>query len=701
MQHNAEVMMDLTLLELDRREKDVVRAYLELVLSHRRKEGRGEDLHKKRSVQDPFYLPDVLKYYEARDLPVEKRKEVEKFIEANDPDGLFIPIGDLVKKIHRYAKWSDLSFKRISLEMTRAAHRLVIRGFAVLFVGTPKFSDSAICISIEKVRAAAERLNEKVPSPPPAPDVPVGLLHATLDGDRPPFDGTMDDLDPTNMDMAYSLRQERYDDRRSVTSLSNLSREELKIIEVAFKNQNRVTLPWVVSDVKSLETYRHHNDKALYMRLYRAARSLNTMGLAQVKKGADGLLWIEINKDRVLSVIRRDVRNSARPTTGTDLIKGNCKIPTSVIEPPPAKKSKRDIYSMPKNARGYRRAAIRFMMGVKMLDYSENRKDREKRRPSRGPYHDAAHLMRLFNAYSDESVQKIIVLMNRLTGETIGSDYSTRFNDVGKGIERLKKFEFALDKSLHDPDLDFEDAVFLTLTTDPNRFPNLYHANRNMGPAWNHFIQALTVKIGGRSQRPKYICACEYTKTGLLHLHILLFGRTHLFSEDKEIEQMEISKIWQSCGQGKIVKAYALKNTSIGDGKREWRWIGKKQPADSKGRNGGDYLKKYLKKCLLAIIDKYEASAATLAPYWVLNKRFFTCSQCLLPTPDEMDDVGSHSSDFFLSSIEYGIDLDTAYAYGHIDRIGYRRADPDNFSERETEREMDTPVIAHPMEVGA
>jgi len=680
--HPVEVMTDISLLELESHERDIIRAYLELVAAQMQKE-RNPSSKQKRSVSDVFRLPDVTEYYTTHDFPA-KWEEIEKYITQHDHEGLYIPLDLIVKKTHTYDKWENYTFKRIELEMTRAAHRLIVRGFGTFFVGTPKFSGSAICISLERIRIAADNLNKKVPPLPPVPEPEVGLLHPTLDGDVPSWEECPENIDLTYMDeaMTADIDQERHDAERSFLTLSDLSKEERKIIEVAFRNHNRVTLPVVISDVQTLEGYRHYQPKTLYMRLYRAARSLNTMGLATAKKGSDGLFWIEIDKEKVLAVIKRDVEPSAFGVAGTVLDNGKLQNSNSVIEPPKPKKSRQDIFAMPKNAHGPRKAAINFLMGVKMLDYEENKRDRELKRHSQGPYHDARHLMNLFQLYSDDSIQKIIVLMNKITGETVGSDYSTRFNDYKKGLERLRRYEYAHDQTLYNPEYDFKDAVFLTLTTDPKRFPNLFHANRHMSIAWNHFMQCLTVKIGGRSKRPKYICACEYTKTGLLHLHILLFGRNHLFSEDKDIEQMEISRMWEKCGQGKIVKAYGLTNTDVGDGKREWRWTGKKQPSDAKGLSGGDYLKKYLKKCMMAITDQFESASATLAPYWALNKRFFTCSQCFLPPKDEeVVSVGASSAQFMLYCIEYGIDLNTAQACGHIDRIGYRRWDPDNVEE--------------------
>ena len=69
-----------------------------------------------------------------------------------------------------------------------------------------------------------------------------------------------------------------------------------------------------------------------------------------------------------------------------------------------------------------------------------------------------------FLRYLDGTEQKIIALLDPSTGDTIGAEYSTRFNDLAKAARNLKRFDFALDKSFEENSR----AVFLTLTTDPN-----------------------------------------------------------------------------------------------------------------------------------------------------------------------------------------------------------------------------------------
>ena len=333
-------------------------------------------------------------------------------------------------------------------------------------------------------------------------------------------------------------------------------------------------------------------------------------------------------------------------------------------------------------------------------------------------------------------------MLDARSGEVIGSEYSTRFNDLAKAARNLNRFDYALAKSLR----DHYRAVFLTLTTDPNLtdgerevvrarsrrsiiaklsnpalpdharaslqkalykvegpdyeiadlearvasgtlkagdmqamtsrieklkrdreeaerlkaqledpsvgvrtkerivqslkrmgrweyrhdpdgFQNLWEADRSFSPAWNRFMSYLKKKNNGK--RPQYLAAFEFTESGLLHIHVLIFLE-YLLPND------QISLEWRRCGQGEITYIYALKNVINPQTKqREWRWNSHSRPTDAKGMSGGDYLKKYIKKCALALMDSYTSPADTHSMYWALNKRMHTCSRSLMEGYEE------------------------------------------------------------------
>lgn len=419
---------------------------------------------------------------------------------------------------------------------------------------------------------------------------------------------------------------------------------------------------------------------------------------------------------------------------------------------------------MPKRCSSQRSRACRLLTGLRTLSRA-----------------DKAEINYLFETYNDETNQKIIALLDSGSGEVIGSEYSTRFNDVAKPVRTLNKFDYALGKSLRDHFY----AVFLTLTTDPNLtdeeraslkesqrrslraklanpdlppkarasllralykvegpdyeiveleaqtasgtlrgadlqaansrlaklradreeaerlraqledpsvgvrtkerivqslkrmnrweyrhdpdgFRNLWEADRSFGPAWNRFMSYLRKRNEGK--RPRYLAAFEFTESGLLHIHVLIFLK-YLLPND------QISLEWRRCGQGEITYIYSLRNTiDRSTGRREWRWNSQSRPADAKGMSGGDYLKKYIRKCALAMLDSYTSPADIQSMYWALNKRMFTCSRSLMEGYEEgasettEEEAPSRFSFYRILSEEEAEDV--------VDRMVYHRARP-------------------------
>lgn len=497
-----------------------------------------------------------------------------------------------------------------------------------------------------------------------------------------------------------------------VDSLDRLTFEERKLILYALQGGDSVNIPYAVSNVLKTKEKAGHTKHAVEVAMHRAASRLYNRGLATVEKRADKLVWVTISRERILQAIHRELESrGALGEPNFNLMKVPCEIQTSV---------KRDPLDMPKRCSAERSRACRLLTGVRTLAKA-----------------DKAEINYLFETYTEETNQKIIALLDGRSGEVIGSEYSTRFNDLGKAARNLNKFDYALDKSLRD---HFK-AVFLTLTTDPNLtdeerarnreqsrrsliaklsnpnlpekaraalqkalykmegpdyeiadlearvasgtmrtadrqaaearlsklradraeaevlraqledpsvgirtkeriiqslkrmgrweyrhdpdgFQSLWEADRSFSPAWNRFMSYLKKKNGGK--RPQYLAAFEFTESGLLHIHVLIFLE-YLLPND------QISLEWRRCGQGEITYIYALRNVvNRGTGKREWRWNSQSRPHDAKGMSGGDYLKKYIKKCALALMDSYTSPADTHSMYWALNKRMHTCSRSLM-----------------------------------------------------------------------
>lgn len=559
-----------------------------------------------------------------------------------------------------------------------------------------------------------------------------------------------------------------------VDRLDQLTFEERKLIQYALQGGDSVNLPYAVSNVLKTREKQGHKRHAVEVAIDRASRRLYNRGLATVEKRDDGLVWVTVSRERLLDALRRELSSRGAPgEQDFNLMKVPCEIQTSdsgapetVTKTLPGKVA-RDPLAMPKRCSSQRIQACRLLTGVRTLERA-----------------DKAEINYLFEVYSDETNQKIIALLDARSGEVIGSEYSTRFNDLAKAARNLNRFDYALAKSLR----DHYKAVFLTLTTDPNLtdeeraanrersrrsimaklsnpalpqhvraslqkalykvegpeyeiadlearvasgtlkagdvqamanrieklkrdreeaerlkaqledpsvgvrtkerivqslkrmgrweyrhdpngFENLWEADRSFSPAWNRFMSYLKKKNNGK--RPQYLAAFEFTESGLLHIHVLIFLE-YLLPND------QISLEWRRCGQGEITYIYALKNVFNPQTKqREWRWNSHSRPTDAKGMSGGDYLKKYIKKCALALMDSYTSPADTHSMYWALNKRMHTCSRSLMEGYEEgvrvkvREDEKKDESAFSLYKI-----LTPDEAEDVVDRMVYHRIRP-------------------------
>lgn len=316
--------------------------------------------------------------------------------------------------------------------------------------------------------------------------------------------------------------------------------------------------------------------KNAYHRIYRRLQKLADGGIIDLGKGPDGLVYARPT-NRLFYLIRRE-QNSNSINGGNQ---------------------KRSVYAWPKKCRPERIDAIRVLNTWKMLS--------PEAREEIGEH---------FDSYMSDVKDRRLVLGSESNPEDLlVLPYLTRFNNYPKKVEASKKYDAIFEKSRE----YYTDAIFLTLTTDPGRFTSLWHANRHFSVALNRFFSYLKKRLGFRLP---YICCFEFTpardkdgqpkRSGLLHAHMILFGRRWLMTTG------EISREWDRCGQGIIVKPMALRN----DPQHGWLWT-RAKPEDCAGRDPQQYLKKYLVKAL--------KDGEGFDLYWAFNKRFFTWSRRLKP----------------------------------------------------------------------
>jgi len=236
-----------------------------------------------------------------------------------------------------------------------------------------------------------------------------------------------------------------------------------------------------------------------------------------------------------------------------------------------------------------------------------------------------------FRQYKDTRQRKRILLKHKLKPKGMLLPYATRFTSPKRRRKHFAQYSSAWKTAtaLHD------EAVFLTLTTDPSNFESIDEAAKHMGKAFNRFMMWL--KKYTQEKDIHYIKALEFTKAGYPHLHIALFGidfiappttrrkvrylrRARAWDKLKPLymdSKEHITQRWRATGQGSINYVYTL-----GKQNDKWRWL-KFRPSDAKNRQPVDYLKKYFAKAL-SDSDSYR-----VALYWATNTRFYTCSQAL------------------------------------------------------------------------
>jgi hypothetical protein len=273
-----------------------------------------------------------------------------------------------------------------------------------------------------------------------------------------------------------------------------------------------------------------------------------------------------------------------------------------------------------------------------------------------------------FRMYLAKINNKSLVFQHKENGQLMFKDYKTRFNDPG----RMKR-NMAISKRVNENALErHKHAVFLTLTIALYECPicgnplgqaerckehpkekavhrAIYPTNKAAGKGWNQFLSWLQsyfyktdpqqIAFNARYKamkkelpegqplwkndkrrilnairkrsRPEYMAAYEFTQSGYIHIHALIFGHRWIGDHAEEI-----TPAWEKTKMGSVHYEYVVYNTGTG-----WRWK-KNQPKDAESKDASQYLLKYIQK---AMYDDEEAQFM----YWAHNKRYFTYSRAL------------------------------------------------------------------------
>jgi hypothetical protein len=121
--------------------------------------------------------------------------------------------------------------------------------------------------------------------------------------------------------------------------------------------------------------------------------------------------------------------------------------------------------------------------------------------------------------------------------------YVSRFSDLY--IKRINARLYRLYNNLK----QYKEALFLTLTVDPNNFNNPKQMYKALSQAWNKLATILRKKGITR-----YIKTVEYTASHIPHLHIMMF-------HNDWIDVNWIRELWQKYGIANILRLEYIKTT--------------------------------------------------------------------------------------------------------------------------------------------
>jgi hypothetical protein len=208
------------------------------------------------------------------------------------------------------------------------------------------------------------------------------------------------------------------------------------------------------------------------------------------------------------------------------------------------------------------------------------------------PLHDwvKQQVVEYFVRYLDLTRSRVIVLEDEDGFCTV--PYKTRFHSIG---DVLRRFDVVFANASR----RYKEGVWVTLTTDPKMYENMDYLTYRyeIVKALNRFFAWLRKRFG----RVSYINVIEFTDSGLIHFHIVVFGLSRI--EDYRVFTKRLIE-W---GFGKINFMYQIVNVGV------WRprkiinidnCDGAGLPKDFilASRLGlRNYLKKYLTKTLKAV----------------------------------------------------------------------------------------------------
>lgn len=222
--------------------------------------------------------------------------------------------------------------------------------------------------------------------------------------------------------------------------------------------------------------------------------------------------------------------------------------------------------------------------------------------------------------------------------------YLTRYNDAGRATEIRDGFETALATAGN----RHKDAVVLTLTTDPKEHEGLSEAVQSLSKNKGRLLSWLSTEYQ-LGYRPENLSVLEFTRSGLPHYHLVLFGVS------RPVSQEQLAAKWVDYGQGRVVDIRTATNTHGAEG-----WL----LHDDKA--GKVSLRQYLGKAIRELVDVANSEPGDLrdrledgdisawrqALYWATERQYYTCSPSLKESKGG-DDLPHITKWRFVGTAEY------------------------------------------------